>query len=147
MLLVLDPSIEQFGVASLLPAIAAVISAIADLMTRRMSVRETSLSFVVSTALGAIAVGLCTIGFGWRWPDAPSVALVSLAGVFVLLAHYFIAEAFRSAPAFYVSPFRYSALVWGLLISSVVWRQTPDLTVLAGSGVLIGAGLYLASGR
>lgn len=143
-LLILDPSVKQFGWASVFPACAAMVTAITDLMTRRMSGRETSLSLVVSSAMGALALGLSTIFFGWRWGNPASLGVVGLAGLFILLSYYLTAEAFRHGPAFFVSPFRYSALIWSLIIALFVWGQTPDLIVLVGSVVLMGSGWYLS---
>ena len=146
-LFVLDPSIEEFGWVSVLPACAAMVTAATDLLTRRMASRESSLSLAVSGAAGPLIFGLCTAVFGWRWGDAASFGIVALAGVFVFLSYYFVAEAFLRGPASYVAPFRYSALVWGMVIALLAWGQTPDPNVLLGSLVLVGSGLYLAKVR
>jgi len=146
-LFVLDPSIEEFGWVSILPACAAMVTAATDLMTRRLASKESSLSLALSGAVGPLLFGSCTMAFGWNWGDAASVSIVATAGVFVFLSYYLVAEAFRRGPASYVSPFRYSALVWGTAIALLVWGQVPDPSVLLGSFVLIGSGLYLAKVR
>lgn len=142
-MLILNPSVEQYGPASVLPALAGIATAMTDLMTRRMSPRETSISISMSTALGTFLVGACTLAFGWRWPDLYGLAVVALAGVFFLLAYVFIAQAFRIAPASYVAPFRYSALVWGLAIGFALWGQVPDPMVLVGAILIVASGGYL----
>jgi len=142
-ILILDPSLENYGPASVLPVLAGVAIALSDLLTRRMSTQETSVSISVSTAVGTALVGACTFAFGWRWPDQEALVVVGLASVFFLLAYVFIAQAFRVAPASYVAPFRYSALVWSLAIGFVLWGQVPDLTVLIGAFLIVIAGGYL----
>lgn len=142
-LCVLDPTIREFGWASVLPACAAMVSAVTDLMTRRMTSRESSLSLAVSGAAGAFVCGAATAIFGWQWGGPASLTLIGLAGIFVFLSYYFVAEAFRYAPASYVSPFRYSALLWGAAMAFVMWGDTPDANVVLGSAILIASGVYL----
>lgn len=142
-ILILDPSLEHYGLASVLPVLAGVAIALSDLLTRRLSTQETSVSISVSTAIGTAVIGACTFAFGWRWPDQTALVVVALAGVFFLLAYVFIAQAFRVAPASYVAPFRYSALVWSLVIGAVLWGQVPDPIVLLGAFLIVIAGGYL----
>ena len=49
----------------------------------------------------------------------------------------------RLAPATAVSPFYYLMLVWALLIGFLVWGDRPDAALIAGSGIVVGAGLAL----
>lgn len=144
---ILNPSIQEFGWVSLLPACAALVSAITDLMTRQMGSRETSLSFVMSGAIGAFVLGLCVAAFDWRAMDAGSWSVITAASVTSLLTNYLLAEAFRRGLASYVAPFRYSAIIWSLAIAFVVWRQTPNPSVVIGSAIVIASGWYLARSR
>ena len=145
--LVLDPSVKQFGWASALPVCGAVTTALGDLLTRKMVAHETSLSFVVSNAVGALVVGLISAIPSWRWMGGPSLVIVGLASAFVLASYYLTAESLRHAPAFYVSPFRYSAIIWGVLITFIAWGEAPKPSVMLGAAVIIAAGFYLARAR
>jgi drug/metabolite transporter (DMT)-like permease len=144
MLLVLEPSVEEFGWQSVFPACAAMVSAATDLMTSRMSNQESSFSLVASGAVGAFVFGLCTAIFGWHYADSMSLGVMVLAGAFMVLSYYFIVEAFRRGPASYVAPFRYSALIWAVVIAFLAWGQTPNPNVLFGAAVLMASGWYLA---
>ena len=141
--LILNPSLEHYGPASVLPVLAGLAIALSDLLTRRMSTQETSVSISLSTALGTALVGACTFAFGWRWPDQSALVVVGFASIFFLLAYVLIAQAFRVAPASYVAPFRYSALVWSLAIGFALWGQIPDRIVIVGAMLIVIAGLYL----
>ena len=142
-LLILNPSLEHYGPASVLPVLAGLAIALSDLLTRRMSTHETSVSISLSTALGTAVIGGCTFAFGWRWPDQVALLVVVVASIFFLLAYVFIVQAFRVAPASYIAPFRYSALVWSLVIGFVLWGHIPDRLVLVGAILIIIAGIYL----
>ena len=65
------------------------------------------------TALLAVGAGLLAIP-GWRplqYPDWPLLVGVGLSGA---VGQHFITEAFRNAPVSVVTPFEYTALVWGV---------------------------------
>ena len=146
-LLILNPSLEHYGAASVLPVLAGLAIALSDLLTRRMSTHETPVSISLSTALGTAVVGASTFAFGWRWPDQGALIVVAVASIFFLLAYILMAQAFRVAPASYVAPFRYSALVWSLAIGFVLWGQIPDDIVLVGAILIIVAGVYLVRAK
>jgi len=63
--------------------------------------------------------------------------------VLAAVAQYLLTEAFRSAPPSVVSPFEYTALLWGVGIDRLVWHVLPSLRVCLGGGIVIGSGLYL----
>jgi drug/metabolite transporter (DMT)-like permease len=71
----------------------------------------------------------------WKW-------LLAL-GVLAATGQYLLTEAFRSAPPSVVSPFEYTALLWGVGIDRVVWQVLPSARVCLGGGVVMASGLYL----
>ena len=143
-LVMLRPStsgLAGFGaLAALLGATAYALSAIA---VRVLTRTDTTVSVVFWT------VGLMTVfagaiaAPGWV-PIAPADWKWLLAlGVLAAAAQYLLTEAFRSAPPSVVSPFEYTALLWGVGIDRLVWHVLPSLRVCLGGGIVIGSGLYL----
>jgi drug/metabolite transporter (DMT)-like permease len=86
---------------------------------------------------GVIAApGWVAIAAGdWTW-------LLAL-GVLAATGQYLLTEAFRSAPPSIVSPFEYTALLWGVGIDRLVWHVLPSARVALGGGIVIATGLYL----
>jgi drug/metabolite transporter (DMT)-like permease len=54
-----------------------------------------------------------------------------------------IIRAFMLAPASLLAPFSYSTIVWATLIGAVVFGTYPDPVSIAGTILLVGAGLYV----
>jgi drug/metabolite transporter (DMT)-like permease len=54
---------------------------------------------------------------------------------------FFWTRALHLAPATAVSPFFYLLLVWALIIGYVVWGDVPTPGLLAGSAIVVAAGL------
>jgi drug/metabolite transporter (DMT)-like permease len=41
-----------------------------------------------------------------------------------------------------VAPFRYTALVWAIVIGYLVFGEVPDAMMLIGAFVIVGSGMY-----
>jgi S-adenosylmethionine uptake transporter len=52
-------------------------------------------------------------------------------------------ESLRLGEAATVVPFKYSGLVWGLLLGFLVWRHIPNAWMLIGAALVASSGLYL----
>ena len=71
-------------------------------------------------------------------PPANAILLI-LGGV----AQWMLTEAWASAQVSAVAPYSYSALVWAIGLGFVVWGDVPGVTMLAGSALIVAAGLYI----
>jgi drug/metabolite transporter (DMT)-like permease len=143
-LLMLRPEGAQWiSVGSVAAVVAAACYSLAVITLRVLARTDTTESMVFSfTFLLAIGAGLLSIP-GWtpvQWTHWPLLVGV---GLFGSLGQHFITEAFRNAPASVVTPFEYTALVWGVLLDLVVWGVLPGAVTLVGGAIVIGAGLYL----
>ena len=52
-------------------------------------------------------------------------------------------EAFRLAEASLVAPFRYSSMLWAMIVGVVVFGDWPGPSMLAGAALVVGSGLYI----
>jgi drug/metabolite transporter (DMT)-like permease len=143
-LLMLRPDGAQWiSVGSVAAVVAALCYSLAVITLRVLARTDTTESMVFSfTFLLAVGAGLLSIP-GWTpvlWAHWPLLAGVGLLGS---LGQHFITEAFRNAPASVVTPFEYTALLWGVLLDLVVWGVLPGAITLVGGAIVIGAGLFL----
>jgi drug/metabolite transporter (DMT)-like permease len=143
-LVMLQPSTTGLGSFGALAALAgATAYALSAIAVRVLTRTDTTVSVVFWTVglmtvfASIIAVpGWVAIEIGdWKW-------LLAL-GVLAATGQYLLTEAFRSAPPSIVSPFEYTALLWGVGIDRVVWQVLPSARVWVGGGIVIASGLYL----
>ena len=52
-------------------------------------------------------------------------------------------EAHRWAEASILAPFRYSGLIWAVILGFVIWGDIPDIWLIFGSVLVISSGLYI----
>lgn len=122
---------------------ASLAGALRDLLTRRLSATETSLSILTVSAVAVLLAGLASAPFGWPVPTWRDLALLALAGAILFAAHFLLIETFRLAEAAVVAPFKYANILFGTLFGYLLFGQLPDEWTVAGATVIAGSGLYI----
>ena len=114
-----------------------------DLATRRIpgSVSSVQLAFWAYLCITVLAAALLVFdppvaGTARAWA---MMAAASAIGVF---GYWAITEAMRAGDVSAIAPFRYSRLVFGLLIGATIFAERPDVLSLAGAALILAAGLY-----
>ncbi len=81
--------------------------------------------------------------FGWRTPALFDGVLLFGTGFVNAVGQWFWTKALQLAPAPAVTPFYYLMLVWALGFGYLLWGDIPTLSLLMGSGIVVGTGLFL----
>lgn len=144
-LMIIRPGLSGFEPAALFVLISVAAVAARDLITRRIDVAVSS--FVVSfqgfaAVVPAGVVLLAMSGTGPQPLSLPQTAMLLGAVIFGALAYYGIVQAMRIGEAAAVTPFRYTRLLFSLIVGVVVFNERPDAMTLAGAALVIGTGLY-----
>ncbi|MEY8831302.1 DMT family transporter [Sedimentitalea sp. XS_ASV28] len=144
-LMIIRPGMDAFDPLSLFAVIAVVGLAVRDLATRNVP-RATSsfqLSFLAFMTLIPAATLLSIFSpSGFVMPAASHWGLILGAVVMGVASYYAIVAAMRIGEVSFVTPFRYSRLIFALVIGMLVFRETPDLTMLTGAAIIVGSGIY-----
>jgi len=81
-------------------------------------------------------------------PSAAALALLCGAVVVGVGAYWALTVAMRAGEVSVVTPFRYTRLIFALILGVLVFGERPDAMTLTGSAIVVAAGLYtLMSGR
>ncbi|TIT64176.1 MAG: DMT family transporter, partial [Mesorhizobium sp.] len=143
-LVIVRPGFEGFSVYSLLALTSVACCAVRDLATRRIPQAIPTLLVSTATALAMTVLGaalLAPMG-GWTPMSGKATALLALAAVLVLIGYQFIIMAMRSGDISFIAPFRYTALLWSILLGLVIFGDVPDLPMIVGAAIIVGSGLY-----
>ncbi len=146
-LIIMRPGAETFQWALLLPVLGALVNALRDVLTRKLSRTETSMAILFWSNIILMAGGLASAPFGWAPVSATSALWFLAAGIFNGTAHFCIIEALRTGEASVVAPIRYTALLWAAAIGFVVWGELPDFWLWIGAAVIVGSSLYMIRGE
>lgn len=138
------PTPDLIRLVAVVPLLAASIGAFRDIVTRRMGTggESTPAIMVVSTSIVTVA-GLFTIPLGWSPLAYGDLGLFVTSALLVAYAQGLMIEAFRLGEVGLVGPFKYTSLVWAVLLGVLVWGDLPDTWTWVGSGLVVGSGLYI----
>jgi len=137
-------AVSATGIA--LTLTAAVCYSFYQIMTRRLSATESTVTMLFYTALmGSL---LMTLGLPWFWggprPTPGDALMIASLGVYGGVGHFLLIRAFRHAPASMLSPFQYIQLVWATLLGWGIYGQLPDGLSILGMVIVVGSGLLVA---
>ncbi|OYU62601.1 MAG: EamA family transporter [Bradyrhizobium sp. PARBB1] len=149
-LVILRPGLDGFNALSLLTILGLIGFAGRDLATRAAPPVLSNLQLGIYglsmlAVAGAILLG---ISGGAMVPDAMGAALVLATSLFGVFAYFALTVAMRTGDVSAVTPFRYTRLVFAMILGTLVFGEHPDGLTLIGSALVVGAGIYaLVYGR
>ncbi len=141
--IVVRPGFDGFNPYSLLALLAVLFITLRDVSTHRLG-RGVPHLLVVAVSMVAVMLAGGAMGFAedWVWPEPVHLLQIAGAGVCLIIAHWFIIIALRSAPVSVTAPFGYTNVIWAILAELLIWGDRPKLLTLLGAGLVIGAGIY-----
>src|SRR6476619_245842 len=135
------------GAAAAAGSMLAVISAFCNagtvIQTRRLTQSETTSAIVFYFSLVCAIAGALTLPFAWHSPTARELGALVALGVLGGLAHIFLTESYRYAPASVVALFDCTALLWALLLGYCLFGELPEQLVYVGATMVTAAGLFV----
>lgn len=144
-IVIIRPGMEGFNSYSLLALVSAGFITLRDITTRIMPATVPTLLIALTTA---VCVGLTGPVFGlvageqWVVPSTHALLLIAAAVVFLVGGYLTSVEFMRHGDIAVVAPFRYTVILWAMLVGYLVWNEKPDLTTLIGSAIIIATGVY-----
>ena len=139
--LVLNPTSSAFEWVLLAPLTVAVLSAVRELVLRQAMAHETAISTLFYATLAVTVVAACTFPLGWVAIDGREFGLLALAACGFGLGIYSMTESLRFAPASLVAPYKYTAIIWALLLGYLFWSESPTALVWLGTALIITSGV------
>ena len=143
MLLIVRPGTEGFSLYSVYALVAVACVTMRDLVTRRMSAVTPSLMVTLVSSLAVVLFGAVTsVGESWV-PLTPTLAaLIAGSAVFVISGYTLSVLVMRKGDVSFIAPFRYTGLIWALLLGALVFGDWPVPLTLCGAALIVATGSY-----
>lgn len=143
-MIIIRPGAEGFSFASLLVVGSVFGAATRDLATKKIDPAVPSLMISLIAAVAITVTGTLMIGITGTWkPVSGHNYLILAFGSVMLFAGYqTIIMAMRTGEISFIAPFRYTSLLWAIALGILLIGEMPDRWMLAGSAVVVTAGLY-----
>ena len=144
-LVALRPSPQMFSWAAPVALFGATTFALSQTITRELRGIHW-LPLVLWQFVGSGVIGAATVPWAWTTPSLFDVGLMFLVGVVSMTCFIFITRALALARAAVLAPLQYSAILWAAIMGWLVWRDAPTLPIIIGNAIIIGSGLFVATG-
>jgi drug/metabolite transporter (DMT)-like permease len=151
-LIILRPNIVELGWVALMPVGAATCMALMMMGNRAVStagspllmqflVASIAVPFVIAAAVAGHLSGMKALQIGV--PDWTIIARCGIVAVTASFAHWLVFMGTTRASAAEIAPMTYVQLLIAMTLGIALFGDWPDLTSLAGSAIIICAGLFL----
>jgi drug/metabolite transporter (DMT)-like permease len=154
-MIIIRPGTDAFDIWSLLGVASVLCVVVRDLAVRRLGPHVPSVIVAMGAAVMVTAMGL-GLSFlpgermgpdfagltGWVALTAGQAAKVAGAGTFLIAGYICAVTAMRSGDVGVVAPFRYTSLLWAIVLGFFVFGDWPDFWTLIGATIVVGAGVF-----
>ena len=143
MLLIVRPGPEGFSLWSGYALMAVVFVTMRDLATRKLSPEVPSMTVTLVAAVTVMGfAGLASTAEPWAPIDLRLAALITGSSVFIIGGYWFSVRVMRVGDISFIAPFRYTGLVWALVLGWLVFGDWPSNLTLIGAAIVVATGLF-----
>ena len=97
----------------------------------------------ISAAFGVtLFAGIGTISTQWVGLDFNAILLLGGATILIMGGYLFSVMVMRVGEISFVAPFRYTSLLWALLLGFLVFGEWPDALTLMGGIIIVATGVF-----
>ena len=143
-ILILKPGLGDFQISSFVALLAVSFLALRDLVTRKInkdihSITIALYAFILTVVGGIISIPLFGQFVTLTLTQWFVVFAITLFGVF---SYLMLVLATRSGDISVISPFRYTRLVFALILAILILNERPDILTLLGAAIIVASGYY-----
>jgi drug/metabolite transporter (DMT)-like permease len=144
-LLIVRPQPSTFTIYEVLALCIVIILAFRDLITKRIPAHIPTFIIALANAsfvaLGGIAFGLYQ---GFQSVELWQIGLLVTAAILLASGYLFMVATLRLGDLSATAPFRYTNVLFAIILGIAVFSEYPDALSYAGMALVIAAGLYAA---
>ncbi|MCA0042407.1 DMT family transporter [Celeribacter litoreus] len=142
-MLIVQPGREGFSGYAFFAIFAMLCVTVRDISVRKMSATVPTTTVTLGAVFGVwLVTGLASIGVDWKPVSLTHWGQLFGSGICLVVGYVTSVTVMRVGEMSFVSPFRYTALVWALLIGFFAFGEWPNAMALTGAFVIAGTGVY-----
>jgi drug/metabolite transporter (DMT)-like permease len=134
---------SEEAIGALAVMVAATLGGLAMIQVRQLVYTEKTATIVIYFSLTASMFSLVSLPFGWIWLEFKPAILLMVCGVCGGIAQIFLTESYRHADVSTVAPFEYSSILFGIVVSYILFGDIPTSSMLAGTAIVVSAGIFI----
>lgn len=141
--LIVRPGTDGFSIYSAYALVAVAMVTLRDISARRLSKETPSLLVSVITSFAiAVFFGVGSITYVWVPLDAQMALMILGASLMIIGGYLFSVMVMRVGEISFIAPFRYTGLIWALLLGWLFFDEWPDTITLIGAAIVVTSGIF-----
>lgn len=142
-MLIIRPGMEGFTIWSVLGLGSVATVVFRDLSVRRLSGAVPSLIVALGAGFAVMVMGFLGSALeGWQAMSLFQTLQVLAAGGLLIVAYICSVSAMRVGDIGFIAPFRYTSLLWAIILGWVFFATFPDAYALIGAAIVVATGIY-----
>jgi len=143
-ILIINPAKDGFNIYAGYALISVLLITIRDVLSRKLSFDVPTLIPAVSASLGVLLFStILIINTAFQPPSLQNSFFIGSAAFFIIFGYYTAILVMRAGEISFISPFRYSAIIFALLIGFIFFEEQPSKTALLGMIIVMVSGVAL----
>ena len=145
-LLIINPLVDGFNLYAIYALVAVFLITIRDLITRKISSTVPTILPTVSASFGVLLFSvILLINTPLQPLNTQNTLFILSAAFFIIFGYYTAVLVMRGGEISFISPFRYSAILFALILGLIFFDEKPDKTAFLGIVIVMLAGIFLMS--
>ena len=142
-MIVIKPGTEGFSSYSYYAVLSVIFVTMREIVTRKIPAEVPAIMITFITALSVgITATICLPFITLKALDTTAFILVWLAGMAIFVGYFFSIKSMRIGEISFVSQFRYTAMIWAVLLGYFVFNDIPAQNTIIGALIIVASGLY-----
>lgn len=141
--IIINPGSGVFSPYALMGLICAVMFAIYNLLTRKVSKVDSFQTSLLYFGVVGFIGSLLVVPFFWQTPSADEIFWLLVVSVTGIAGHLLLIKALQWTPAVILQPFNYFVLVWAMGISYVIYDEILAPQTFVGAALVVLSGIFI----
>ena len=143
-ILIINPAKDGFNIYAGYALISVFLITTRDLLSRKLSVDVSTLIPTVSASFGVLLFSIfLTINTAFQPLNLENSFFIGTAAFFIIFGYYTAVLVMRAGEISFISPFRYTAVLFALILGFIFFNERPDKTALLGMIIVMFSGIVL----
>ena len=143
-ILIINPAKDGFNMYAGYALISVFLITTRDLLSRKLSVDVSTLIPTVSASFGVLLFSIVlTINTAFQPLNLENSFFIGSAAFFIIFGYYTAVLVMRAGEISFISPFRYTAVLFALILGFIFFNEQPDKIALLGMIIVMFSGIVL----
>lgn len=142
-LVVLRPGAEPMSLGHGAAMMAAVGSALASIIVRKIGKDERSIVLLLYPMMANFVIMGAALPFVYKPMPIEHLGGFAVMSLFAILASAFVIRAYKAGEAVVVAPMQYSQIIWATGFGIILFGESIDFPTALGAAIIIGSGIYI----